>query len=57
MAQKLCTENFEDESLGVPEPGATYAQVITPGYVIVVEADERRYTYHAAGDRVVLAES
>jgi hypothetical protein len=44
---------FEDASLGVPEPGETYAQVITPGFVIRLEVKGQLYTYHAAGDRVV----
>lgn len=46
---------FPDASLGVPEPGKSYAQVITPGYVIRLEADSESYEYHAAGERVVLA--
>lgn len=44
---------FPDASLGVPEPGKMYAQVITPGYVIELTVDEQVYTYHAAGERVV----
>ncbi len=46
---------FSDTSLGVPEPGKVYAQVITPGYVITLSVAERRYVYHGSGDRVVLA--
>jgi hypothetical protein len=44
---------FQDASLGVPEPGETYAQVITPGFVIRLEVKGQLYTYHAAADRVV----
>jgi len=44
---------FQDASLGVPEPGETYAQVITPGFVIRLEVKGEFYVYHAAGDRVV----
>ena len=44
---------FPDASLGVPEPGAVYAQVITPGYVIDLTAAGQTYRYHAAGERVV----
>jgi hypothetical protein len=44
---------FPDASLGVPEPGKSYAQVITPGYIIQLEANGEVYEYHAAGDRVV----
>jgi hypothetical protein len=46
---------FSDASLGVPEPGKMYAQVITPGFVIRLEVDGKSYEYHAAGERVVLA--
>ncbi len=44
---------FRDSSLGVPEPGRVYSQVITPGYVITLEVDSMIYTYHGAGDRIV----
>jgi hypothetical protein len=45
--------NFSDASLGVAEPGADYAQVITPGYIIMLIADGITYEYHASGERVV----
>ena len=32
--QSVKATDFPDASLGVPEPGKMYAQVITPGYVI-----------------------
>lgn len=44
---------FADASLGVPEPGQMYAQMITPGYVITLAARGRQHIYHAAGERVV----
>jgi hypothetical protein len=47
--------DFPDASLGVPGPGQTYAQVITPGYVIKLVAEGRVYEYHGSGDRIVLA--
>jgi hypothetical protein len=46
---------FPDASLGVPEPGKMYAQVITPGYIIQLGAGAGVYTYHGSGERVVLA--
>jgi len=45
--------NFSDASLGVPEPGAEYTQVITPGYIIILNAEGATYEYHASGERVV----
>ncbi len=44
---------FPDTSLGVPEKGRMYAQVITSGYIIKLAADGAVYTYHAGGNRVV----
>lgn len=38
---------WPDSSLGCPEPGRMYLQVLTPGYRIVLEAGGRRYAYHA----------
>ena len=34
---------FSDASLGVPKPGESYAQVITPGYIIVLQAEGETY--------------
>jgi hypothetical protein len=46
---------FPDASLGVPEPGQSYAQVIVPGFVIRLQANGEVYEYHATGERAVLA--
>ncbi len=56
--EKMDTEsvkefNFADASLGVSEPGVEYAQVITPGYIIILYAEGETYEYHASGERVV----
>ncbi len=40
------TVEWPDTSLGCPEPGKFYAQVITPGYRIVVRAAGTDYDYH-----------
>lgn len=37
---------WPDASLGCPQPGMMYAQVITPGYKIVFEVGGFDYTYH-----------
>ena len=52
--QSVVEARFPDASLGVPEAGKSYAQVITPGYVIEMAVNDQIYTYHAASDRVVL---
>jgi hypothetical protein len=38
---------WADGSLGCPKPGIIYPQVITPGYLIILEADGKRYEYHS----------
>jgi hypothetical protein len=49
---------WPDASLGCPKPGMMYAQVVTPGYRIVLEIDGRSYEYHADTQRhVVYCES
>ena len=37
---------WNDTSLGCPQEGFMYAQVITPGFKIVLEAQGRQYEYH-----------
>ena len=44
---------FDDSSLGVPQPGAVYEAVITPGYIIILNAGGESYEYHASGAKVV----
>ncbi len=38
---------WPDSSLGCPQPGMDYLQVITPGFRILLEAQGERYPYHA----------
>jgi len=42
---------WPDTSLGCPEPSTMYAQVVTPGHIILLEVDGETYRYHtdAAG--------
>jgi hypothetical protein len=47
---------FPDASLGVPQKGMMYAQVLTDGYIITLEADGQTCTYHGANDTIVRAE-
>ncbi len=37
---------WPDASLGCPQPGKAYAQVVTPGYRIVLEVDGKQYELH-----------
>jgi len=40
------SRQWPDAALGCPSPGVMYAQVITPGYLIVVQAGSRVLEYH-----------
>lgn len=42
---------WRDASLGCPEPGRMYAQVLTPGVRIVLEVNGRHFDYHAAAGK------
>jgi hypothetical protein len=39
-------QQWSDASLGCPQEGYMYAQVITPGYLITLEAQGQTYAYH-----------
>jgi len=46
---------WPDASLGLPRPGEMYAQVLTPGWVITLEAPAGTYVYAAGGSAVKYA--
>jgi hypothetical protein len=48
---------FSDSSLGCPQPGMAYAQVITPGHRVIVEADGRRFDVRVAGSHARICHS
>jgi hypothetical protein len=45
---------WNDSSLGCPQPGQAYLQVITPGYKMTLEAQGKRYEYHTDTRRRVV---
>lgn len=51
--------NWPDASLGCPQPGMMYAQVISPGYRIVLEAGGEQYDLHTdqTGRKVIICGS
>lgn len=46
----VSAEEFSDSSLGCPEEGRMYAQVITPGFRVLVSAGGDEYDYRTAQD-------
>ena len=70
LAQRLATSVTEitlkeatpmtwpDSSLGCPQEGMMYTQVLTPGYLILLEHAGNRYEYHASrGNTLVTCEN
>ena len=47
---ELAAVEWGDASLGCPEPGMMYVQVITPGFSFRFNHDERVYEYHTSQD-------
>jgi hypothetical protein len=45
---------WPDTSLGCPQPGMMYAQVITPGHQILLQARGEMYDYRSAGGRLLV---
>ena len=45
---------WSDASLGCPKPDMVYAQVITPGFLVVLEAMGDEYEYHTDVGRFVV---
>jgi hypothetical protein len=43
--------SWGDTSLGCPQPGMRYAQVVTDGTKVVLEHDGATYPYHSGGSR------
>ena len=41
---------WSDSSMDCPEPGMSYLQVITPGYRIILQANDQPYEYHTNRD-------
>ncbi len=39
-------EDWPDSSLGCPQPGMAYSQVLTPGYRFILQYGQKQYDYH-----------
>ena len=46
QVETLEQREWRDSSLGCPQPGAFYAQAITPGYLLIVSGGGKRLEYH-----------
>jgi hypothetical protein len=54
--QVVSTQIIEwpDSCLGVPPPGIACAQMVTPGYIVTLEANGQQYEYHTNADASVV---
>ncbi len=48
--------DWPDSSLGCPQPGYMYSQIVTPGYLIILSANGKQYEFHGDRTRVSLCE-
>ena len=46
--------DWPDSSLGCPKPGEMYAQALTPGYLVLLQAEEQVYSVHVGNGRAVV---
>lgn len=53
MVKSTEAVEWRDSSLGCPIEGQMYTQVITPGYLIVLEAAGQEWNYHASSNHVM----
>ncbi|MCX6081830.1 MAG: hypothetical protein NTW32_20070 [Chloroflexi bacterium] len=44
--------NWSNAGLGCPDPGMVYAEVITPGYQVILRSGDKQYEYHAGKDQL-----
>lgn len=49
--------DWPDSSLGCPQPGMNYMQVITPGHYAMLKHSDRIYRVHMAGKRAFVCET
>ncbi|MBI2862537.1 MAG: hypothetical protein HYX89_06935 [Chloroflexi bacterium] len=48
---KVEAVDWPDSSLGCPQPGQMYAQIVTPGFRVTLAAQGQEYDYHTDGGR------
>lgn len=54
---EIAAVTWPNSSLGCPEPDMMYAQVLTPGFRIQLEADGQSYWLHTGGNVVVICKN
>lgn len=52
--QRVIPMTWPDASLGCPEPDRIYAQVLTPGYAVLLSCGKDEYEYRTDGRRILI---
>lgn len=45
--------DWPDSSLGNPQPGEVYAQVVTPGYKIILSVGPTKHIFHTSQNKII----
>lgn len=56
VLKSVNAHSWPDSSLGCPQPGMSYMQVLTQGYIVQFEADGKVHEVHVAGENAVTCE-
>jgi hypothetical protein len=43
---QIQAQQWPDSSLGCPQPGQLYSQIVTPGYLVVISGSGKELEYH-----------
>jgi len=54
VVESVEEHTWSDTSLGLPEPGMVYAQVLTDGHIVTLGYDGRTYVYHVTDQALKL---
>ncbi len=54
--QMIERAEWSDTSLGNPQPGEKYSQIVVPGFNMMLEIEGSVYVYHTSLERVVFVE-
>jgi hypothetical protein len=55
VLRKVVPMTWPDAALGCPEPDRMYAQVLTPGYVVLLSCRQDEYEYRTDGRRTLIS--
>ena len=54
VVEKMTPVQWSDTSLGCPQPGMMYAQMISEGFKIIIKVDDKVFPVHTGNGRAVV---